>query len=104
MSHGCVGLTMPTKELFKEISPDYRADNDPWGHAMGAYFAVAEVLHFEFDCTIDSFKPGAASGPDDDSFEYRTIIELQPTRDDLERLAKFLDRLTDRIRRAGKDY
>lgn len=82
---------MRTKELFKELAPDYSPKYDPWGHAMGAYFAVASVLYFDYSIVEEgNFRPGAAQGPDEDDYSTKALLDLNP--------------ITGRIERAGLSY
>lgn len=95
-----------TRQLFKEIAPDYSATNDPFGHLMGAFFAVVEELHFNRGVEIPAawkFRPGIG-GVDSDSYEHQVIAELKPSDLELLRLGRFCHRLYGIVDRAGKSY
>ncbi|MDO8705370.1 MAG: hypothetical protein Q7J84_10535 [Sulfuricaulis sp.] len=101
-----------TKQLFRELAPDYSPSNDPWGHAMGAFFAVADELYERTSGgSVEPgmpaewrFRRGMAGYQDTDSHEYEALQELKPSTAELFRLGCFLHRLTGRLDRAGFSY
>lgn len=99
---------MRTKQLFKEIAPDYNPKFDPWGHAMGAFFAVCDEIQLVrgLNCDFEwGYDPGPCrTGPEPDCYESEVLAELAPTDDELLRLGRFLHRLTGRLDRAGHSY
>jgi len=96
---------MKTKTLFLELAPDYRPDNDPWGNAMGAFFAVADEIVARGNWCPDAwhFRP-SPFGQECAGWEYETLQELKPDDAALLRLGAFLHRLTGRLDRAGMSY
>lgn len=96
---------MKTKALFRELTPDYYDDNDPWGHAMGTYFAAADEINARgIQCpSAWQFRP-SPFGQACEGYEYETLQELKPSDAELLRLGAFLHRLTGRLDRAGLSY
>lgn len=96
---------MRTQALFLELDPDYAPNNDPWGCAMGVFFAVADELAARgVQCPeVWRFRP-SPFGQSCEGYAYETLQELEPDDDELLRLGAFLHRLTGRIDRAGLSY
>jgi hypothetical protein len=96
-----------SKELFREVAPDYRADNDPWGHAMGAAFDVCAELTNR-DLAVPAawrYRPSPIRGPQEVSdYVAEAFADLAITDAELLRLGDFLHRLTGRLNRAGRSY
>lgn len=94
-----------TRDLFKEFAPDYGPNNDPWGHAMGAFFNVAGELDRR-GCDMPpewGYRCGMG-GPEVDEWAQGVLDDLKPTNAELLRLGRFLHRLTARLDRAGRSY
>ena len=96
---------MKTAALFLELDPDYAPNNDPWGSAMGVFFAVADELTARgVPCPeVWHFRP-SPFGQECEGYAYESLQELKPSDAELLRLGAFLHRLTGRCERAGLSY
>lgn len=91
----------PIKPLMLELIPDYRSDR--WGYAMSLLFDVSGELHWR-RCPIPwQYSPGwSQDGRSEERYLRRMLARLSTPR--LLELGRFLDRLCDLLRRAGRDY
>ncbi len=94
---------------FAALKAELRLDDikyDPWGTAMSWHFALCDWLHFRTSEDVPcewQYSPGAASDIDEnDEYKHEAFVA-----EEVETLLDFghlLDRYTDKLRLAGRDY
>jgi len=89
-------------QTFRDLAPDYRPNNDPWGHLMGVRFDLAAYLLQEHDILVDSYEPGIFGPEIQDDYLAQQFAQFDDV--ELVRLDRFLDRVGAMLVRAGKDY
>lgn len=90
------------KEQFR-VTVD---SGDPWGSVMAWRFAICDYLTFETQTGAPSdweYKAGHG-GPDVESFEYQTLLELQPDPRSLEAFGNLLKRAAEILDARGYAY
>ena len=93
------------KQLFRELAPDCRGNNDPWGHCMGAFFDVAGEMYRRGMSTPDAWKYSPGAGGPDVSEDARAVFDMLDTTDaQLQILGEYLQRVTNRLDRLGYSY
>ena len=95
---------------MKEIKAAFRLtnDGDAWGNTMSWLFAICDVLCSKDSCPPDhwNWRPGAAGPLTPDSPDWDLTHELASDFDvdTLIRFGNVLNRYSDCLRRAGRDY
>lgn len=91
--------------LLGAAGSDFRASDwyDAWGVAMGWAFAINDRIHDLGGQTNHTWRP-AMSGPDEEAYEYQTLVELDIPVHQLENAERALNALLDKMVAAGMDY
>ncbi len=94
---------------YADLKSHFRlaCSGDRWGDAMGALFPVAAELYYRGDSVKPDewrYRPGAMGGdprePDDNWYD----VARDASTATLERFGALLNRYTDLLRAAGRDY
>lgn len=90
------------RTLFKELAQDYNAKHDPWGYAMALAFDVAAACYLRGLPDHLDYSPGAGGAHIEDAYSRRVLMRMNP--DKLERFSKYVNRVLQMLKHAGKDY
>lgn len=97
-----------SKQLFKDLAPDYNPKSDAWGYAMDAGFKVAAMCYIRGIANSMDYRPSMAGPQSDlsDSEDNEGVQALLYSLTDtaLERLAEYIARVLRMLERNGKDY
>lgn len=93
----------PIKE-FKQLLRMNDLSCDPWGVTMGAWFDCAAHLYEKGDCPREwQYKPGWGGNVIDHESEYFEFFN-DLNADQLTEIGQLLWRLTEILKRHGRDY
>ena len=100
---------MKVRNKFDALKAEFRMDNcsdDPWSTAMSWHFALCDWLHFRTDEEVPPewrYRPGAATDIQEDD-DWRHGAFMAEDTGTLIDFGNLLDRYTDKLRLAGRDY
>jgi len=90
-----------TKELFKQLCLDFKSD--PWGYGMSLAFDVAGECYRRDLENVLGYCPGCFGPEDIEDSNVRNLLESL-TDPALLELARFINRVLEALKRAGRDY